>query len=137
MQVDHGQAPGLTLTLSGTILGQVPSGQVLIVVSQPDSGSCDKSGNPGTGGYYLIGPVNPDSAGEWTVTSGPSYKDGEVIQRHLYFLLGSPATVNAFKNAQAVSGGAPSLTSADESFQLVGSFTFTPVQPANRYCPAN
>jgi predicted Ser/Thr protein kinase/cold shock CspA family protein len=137
VQVDHGQAPGLTLTLSGTILGQIPSGQVLIVVSQPDPGSCDTSGNPGTGGYYLIGPVIRGSRGEWTVTSGPSYSGGESIQRHLYFLLWSQAAVNAFKNAQAGSGGAPSwTTSADENFHQVGSFTFTPVQPPNRYCPS-
>lgn len=139
LQVDNVDAAGPRITLSGAILGQIPAGKVLIVVSRPDPGSCDESGNPGTGGYYLVGPVNPDGHGAWTATSGPSYPGGQPIQRHLYFLLGSPAAVNAFKNAQAASSagaqGAP-WTLANENLQLIGSFTFTPVQPPDRYCPA-
>lgn len=130
--VDHGQPPGLNTSLSGTITGPIPSGQVLIVVSQPDSNSCATDGTRGTGGYYLVGRIVPNRHGAWSVTSGAYYSGAQSIQRHFYFLLGSPSAVNTFTNAQAASGGATSW--AGDRFQLLGSFTFTPVQPANHYC---
>ena len=72
VQVDHGQQPGLNVSLSGRIIGQPPSGQVLTVVSQPDQDSCATDGTPGSGGYYLVGTLHPAAAthGDWNVTSG-------------------------------------------------------------------
>ncbi len=133
VQVDHGKAPGRSSSLSGTIRGKIPSSQILMVVSQPDRNSCATDGTLGTGGYYYVGSVVPDSRGEWSVTSGDYYPGAQSIQRHFYFLLGSPSAVSSFKETQDASGGAPSLPTPG-AFQLLGSFTFTPVQPANRYC---
>ena len=143
VQVDHGQKPGLNVSLSGRILGRPPSGQLLTVVSQPDRGSCATDGTPGTGGYYLIGTLHPSAEhGDWSVTSGDYYSDAQSIQRHIYFLLGTESAVKSFALNQAAYGethlgdvGSWPGKQTLAGFRLLGTITFTPVQPANRYCP--
>lgn len=142
VQVDHGQTPGLNISLSGRIIGQPPSGQVLTVVSQPDQDSCDTDGKPGNGGYYLVGPIHPAATyGDWNVTSGDYYSGAQSIQRNIYFLLGPESAVLSFDRARTAYGethngdvgswpGKQSLA----GFRLLGMLTFTPVQPADRYC---
>jgi hypothetical protein len=143
VQVDHGQQPGLNVSLSGRIIGQPPSGQVLTVVSQPDQNSCATDGTPGSGGYYLVGLLHPAAAthGDWNVTSGDYYSGAQSIQRHIYFLLGPESAVQSFAQARDAYGethdgdvgswpGKPTLA----GFRLLGMLTFTPVQPADRYC---
>ena len=142
VQVDHGQKPGLNISLSGRILGRPPSGQLLTVVSQPDLASCATDGTAGTGGYYLVGTLHPSAdRGDWSVTSGSYYSGAQSIQRHIYFLLGPESAVRSFALAQASYGethsgdvdswsGKPTL----DGFRLLGTLTFTPVQPPDRYC---
>jgi len=142
VQVDHGQDPGLNISLSGRILGRPPSGQLLTVVSQPDLASCATDGTPGTGGYYLIGTLHPSAdRGDWSVTSGNYYSGAESIQRHIYFLLGPESAVRSFDLARNTYGethsgdvdswpGKPTLA----GFRQLGTLTFTPVQPPDRYC---
>jgi CHAT domain len=130
VQVDHGKSPGLNSVLSGRIVGQLPAGKSIIVVSQPDPGSCATDGTRGTGGYYLIGQVHQDSRGDYTVTSGNYYSGAQTIQRDFYYLLGPESAVAGFSGDGTSWPGLASFT----GFQSLGSFTFTPVQPANHYC---
>jgi uncharacterized caspase-like protein len=142
VQVDHGQVPGLNVSLSGRILGQVPAGQVVMAVDQPDAGSCAIDGTRGSGGYYPIGTLHPSAAhGDWTVTSGNYYSGAQSMQRHIYFVLGPESAVRSFASSKDAWGathngdvsqwpGRRELT----GFRVLGTITFTPVEPADRYC---
>ena len=142
VQVDHGREPGLNVSLSGRLLGQLPAGQVLMAVDQPDQGSCATDGSSGSGGYYPIGTLHPSAAhGDWTVTSGDYYSGAQSIQRHIYFVLGPQSTVGSFDSSKAAWGathngdvsqwpGRLELT----GFRVLATITFTPVKPADRYC---
>jgi uncharacterized caspase-like protein len=142
VQVDHGREPGLNVSLSGRLLGQLPAGQVLMAVDQPDRGSCATDGSRGSGDYYPIGTLHPSAAhGDWTVTSGDYYSGAQSIQRHIYFVLGPPSAVGRFDSSKADWGathngdvsqwpGRPELT----GFRVLAAITFTPVEPADRYC---
>jgi hypothetical protein len=142
VQVDHGQSPGLNVSVSGRILGQLPAGQLLTVVDRPDPGSCATDGSPGSGGYYLIGTAQPTASHpDWSVTSSDYYADAQSIQRHIYLLLGTESAVESFtqaKNAYSEThdgdaGSWPGKTTLT-GFRVLGMLTFTPVQPADRYC---
>jgi hypothetical protein len=142
VQVDHGQSPGLNVSVSGRILGKLPSGQLLTVVDQPDPASCATDGSPGTGGYYLVGTARPTAGHpDWSVTSPDYFSGAQSIQRRIYFLLGPESAVNTFAQAKDAYGdthdgdvdswgGKTTLA----GFRVLGMLTFTPVQPANRYC---
>jgi cold shock CspA family protein len=141
VRVASEQGPVLNTSLSGTLLGRIPAGQFLIVATRPDPRSCATDGTSGTGGYYLAGTVHPDSRGNYSVTSGSFYSGAQSLQRHIYFLLGSRSAVDSFGKTRAAYGAAhdgdasqwPGKLTLD-GFQLLGTFTFTPVHPANRYC---
>lgn len=142
VQVDHGQEPGLNTSLSGRILGKVPSGQLLTVVSQPDRDSCATDGSVGSGGYYLVGTIHPTAShGDWSATSQDYYSGAQSIQRHIYFLLGPGSAVESFGQSRDAYGEThggdadswPGKTTL-AGFRLIGTLTFTPVQPADRYC---
>jgi cold shock CspA family protein/predicted Ser/Thr protein kinase len=141
VRVASEKGPVLNTSLSGTLVGRLPAGQFLVVVTQPDPRSCAMDGSKGTGGYYLAGPVHPDSEGRWRVTSGGFYSGAQSLQRHIYFLLGSRSAVNSFGKSRAAYGAAHDGDASQwpgkftlDGFQLLGTFTFTPVHPANRYC---
>jgi cold shock CspA family protein/predicted Ser/Thr protein kinase len=137
----HESKDALNTSLSGTLLGTIPAGQFLMVITQPDRHSCATDGTAGTGDYFLAGIVHPDGRGNWSVTSGNFYNGAQSIQRHIYFLLGPRSAVNSFQQSKTAYGavhdgdsskwpGKPSLA----GFQQVGKFTFTPVHPPDRYC---
>jgi len=142
VQVDHGRGPGLNVSLSGRLLGRLPAGQVLMAVDEPDRGSCAIDGSQGSGGYYPIGTLHPSAAhGDWSVTSGDYYPGAQSIQRHIYFVLGPQSAVGSFASSKAAWGathdgdvsqwpGRQELT----GFLVLATITFTPVEPADRYC---
>jgi hypothetical protein len=141
VQVDHGQNSGLNLSLSGTILGGPPGGQLLMVAFQPDPNSCATDGTKGSGGYYLAGRLHLTASGGWRVTSPDHYSAARSIQWHIYLLLGSQAALHSFAQAQDAYGeahdgdvgqwgGKPTL----DGFRQLARFTITPVRPINRYC---
>jgi len=142
VQIDHGQAPGLNVSLSGRILGRVPAGQVLMAVDQPDPGSCATDGTKGSGGYYPIGALQPSAAhGDWTVTSGDYYSGAQPMQRHIYFVLGPQSAVRSFAAAKDEWGATHNGDVSQwpgrrelSGFRILGTITFTPVEPADRYC---
>jgi Caspase domain len=142
VQVDHGHKPGLNINLAGRITGTVPPGQVLAAVSQPDPGSCDTDHLKGSGGYYLLGVLHPSAShGDFRVTSPDYYAGAQSIQRHIFFVLGPQSAVVSFGESRKAYGQAHGGVSDSwpgkatlAGFRLLGTFTFTPVQPADRYC---
>ena len=142
VQIDHGQAPGLNVSLSGRILGRVPAGQVLMAVDQPDPDSCALDGTKGSGGYYPIGTLQPSAAhGDWTVTSGDYYSGAQSMQRHIYFVLGPQSAVGRFASSKDEWGATHNGDVSQwpgrrelSGLRILGTITFTPVEPADRYC---
>jgi hypothetical protein len=142
VDVSMNQVAGPSLSLSGRVIGALPAGQFLVVVSQPDSASCALDGSQGTGGYYLLKTLDPATdGGNWSLQTGPVYEGAQYIQRHFYFALGPQSAVNSFSQDKEIYGEAHNgdLSSykgkADMTdFKVLGEFTFTPVQPVNRYC---
>jgi hypothetical protein len=113
------------------------------VVSQPDRESCDLDHNPGSGGYYQVGGQIYPAAdhGHWTLTSGSAYPAARSIQWHYYFLLGPQSALSNFNQAKAAYGQAHNEDYSAwpgnhtlSGFRVIGTFTLTPVRPANRYC---
>ncbi len=96
IDVNDGRPLSTRLSLSGLILGSVPPGEHLELVSYPDPNTCDVYGNPGTGGYFGLQEIDPsDNNGGWQFTTPKSYPGSETIRRFLYFVLGSESALQS------------------------------------------
>ena len=100
VDLNAGEPVGADYFLEGTVLGKVPEGQTLVVMTRPDPETCDQEGNRGTGRFYLARDSNfhldPDT-GRWRIDAQAAYP-AIVTMRFRYFLaLADTAPLSEFR----------------------------------------
>jgi hypothetical protein len=99
VDVNDGQPIGLSYTLSGKVVGSLPSNVSLAIVSEPDPATCDLAGNPGNGDFYFQEEINPAANdGIWQLGQPPSYPGSQTIRHNVYFVVGSEAALRNLKS---------------------------------------
>jgi hypothetical protein len=99
VDVNNGQPMENILYLAGNILGRIPKGEILALVSWPDPSTCAVDGSPGSAIYYYQTQLTPQAGSgywQWTTTSaGPG---NQTIKRYIYFVLAPDTALAQLKN---------------------------------------
>jgi hypothetical protein len=88
VDINEGRPLTRRYTLRGKLVGSVPRDQVVILVAQPDPGTCDEKNQPGTGKYYLRQEIRFDGrVAAWDRSDIYGYPEAVSLRFTFYYVL--------------------------------------------------